>query len=95
MTALHLEVGISPDANHRISEAIILGLKKYNWGALSFDIKVCKTNNTSKSVMPAPGDTQGSLIAEAIIEHGSSVLSLDADTIRQKNFHTYDSLVLF
>ncbi|XBI04139.1 hypothetical protein VPH35_132476 [Triticum aestivum] len=52
-------------------------------GALSFDIKVCKTNTTSKSAMRAPGDTQGSCVAEAIIEHVAT------------NFQTYDSLVLF
>uniref|UniRef100_J3MK08 aldehyde oxidase n=1 Tax=Oryza brachyantha TaxID=4533 RepID=J3MK08_ORYBR len=99
ITALHLDIllnaGISADASPVIPGTIISGLKKYNWGALSFHIKLCKTNNTSKSVMRAPGDTQGSFIAEAVIEHVASVLSLDANTIRQKNFHTYDSLVLF
>uniref|UniRef100_A0A0D9WXP8 FAD-binding PCMH-type domain-containing protein n=1 Tax=Leersia perrieri TaxID=77586 RepID=A0A0D9WXP8_9ORYZ len=99
ITALHLDLlinaGISADASPVIPGTTISGLKKYNWGALSFDIKLCKTNNTSKSVMRAPGDTQGSFIAEAIIEHVASVLSLDANTVRQKNFHTYDSLVLF
>ncbi|PNT76760.1 hypothetical protein BRADI_1g52740v3 [Brachypodium distachyon] len=86
ITALHLDVlinaGISPDASPIIPDTIISGLKKYNWGALSFDIKLCKTNNTSKSVMRAPGDTQGSFIADAIIEHVASVLSLDANTVR-------------
>ncbi|KAM3214809.1 hypothetical protein ACQJBY_067023 [Aegilops geniculata] len=99
ITALHLHIlinaGISPDASPIMPDTIISGLKKYNWGALSFDIKLCKTNNTSKSVMRAPGDAQGSFIAEAIIEHIASVLSLDANSVRQKNFHTYDSLVLF
>ncbi|VAI92984.1 unnamed protein product [Triticum turgidum subsp. durum] len=99
ITALHLDIlinaGISPDASPIMPDTIISGLKKYNWGALSFDIKLCKTNNTSKSVMRAPGDAQGSFIAEAIIEHVASVLSLDANSVRQKNFHTYDSLVLF
>uniref|UniRef100_A0A8R7R774 aldehyde oxidase n=1 Tax=Triticum urartu TaxID=4572 RepID=A0A8R7R774_TRIUA len=99
ITALHLDIlinaGISPDASPLIPDYMMSGLKKYNWGALSFDIKVCKTNNTSKSTMRAPGDTQGSFIAEAIIEHVASVLSLDANNVRQKNFHTYDSLVSF
>uniref|UniRef100_A0A453T579 FAD-binding PCMH-type domain-containing protein n=1 Tax=Aegilops tauschii subsp. strangulata TaxID=200361 RepID=A0A453T579_AEGTS len=99
ITALHLDIlinaGISPDASPLMPDTMMSGLKKYNWGALSFDIKVCKTNNTSKSVMRAPGDTQGSFIAEAIIEHVASVLKLDANTVRQKNFHTYDSLVQF
>uniref|UniRef100_A0A0E0LJC9 aldehyde oxidase n=1 Tax=Oryza punctata TaxID=4537 RepID=A0A0E0LJC9_ORYPU len=99
ITALHLDLlinaGISADASPVMPGTIISGLKKYNWGALSFDVKLCKTNNTSKSVMRAPGDTQGSFIAEAIIEHVAAVLSLDANIVRQKNFHTYDSLVLF
>nr|CAB3456314.1 unnamed protein product [Digitaria exilis] len=99
ITALHLELlinaGISPDASPQIPGAIMSSVKKYNWGALSFDIKVCKTNNTSKSVMRAPGDTQGSLIADAVIEHVATVLSVDANSIREKNFHTYDSLQLY
>nr|CAB3452604.1 unnamed protein product [Digitaria exilis] len=99
ITALHLELlinaGISPDASPQIPGTIMSSVKKYNWGALSFDIKVCKTNNTSKSVMRAPGDTQGSLIADAVIEHVASVLSVDANSVREKNFHTYDSLQLY
>ncbi|KAK3126803.1 hypothetical protein QOZ80_7AG0563060 [Eleusine coracana subsp. coracana] len=99
ITGLHLDIlidaGISVDLSPIIPSGVISGLKKYNWGALSFDIKLCKTNNTSKSTMRAPGDTQGSLIAETIIQHVASVLSLDANYVRQKNFHTYDSLVLY
>ena len=99
ITALHLDLlinaGISPDASPIIPGTIISSVKKYNWGALSFDIKLCKTNNTSKSVMRAPGDTQGSLIADAIIEHVASVLSVDAISVREKNFHTYETLQLF
>ncbi|KAL5197520.1 hypothetical protein ABZP36_001032 [Zizania latifolia] len=99
ITALHLDIlinaGISTDASPVIPGTVISGLKKYNWGALSFDIKLCRTNTTSKSVMRAPGDTQGSFIADAVIEHVASVLSLDANTVREKNFHSYDSLVVF
>ncbi|KAK3126805.1 hypothetical protein QOZ80_7AG0563100 [Eleusine coracana subsp. coracana] len=99
ITALHLSLiinaGISADASPQIPGSIISSVKKYNWGALSFDIKVCKTNITSKSVMRAPGDTQGSLIADAIIDHVASVLSVDAVSVREKNFHDFDSLQLF
>ncbi|CAD6220310.1 unnamed protein product [Miscanthus lutarioriparius] len=99
ITALHLDLlinaGISPDASPLIPGTIISSVKKYNWGALSFDIKLCKTNNSSKSVMRAPGDTQGSLIADAVIEHVASVLSVDANSVREKNFHTYGILQLF
>ncbi|KAG2641363.1 hypothetical protein PVAP13_2KG177800, partial [Panicum virgatum] len=95
ITALHLDLlidaGISEDLSPIIPSGVISALKKYNWGALSFDIKLCKTNNTSKSTMRAPGDTQGSLIAEAIIEHVASVLALTssyrhrANTVKQFN----------
>jgi xanthine dehydrogenase molybdopterin-binding subunit B len=99
ITALHLNLlinaGISEDASPQIPGSVISSVKKYDWSALSFDIKLCKTNNTSKSVMRAPGDTQGSLIADTIIEHVASVLSVDAITVRQKNFHTYNCLHLF
>ncbi|RLM86703.1 putative aldehyde oxidase-like protein [Panicum miliaceum] len=64
ITALHLDLlidaGISEDLSPIIPSGVISALKKYNWGALSFDIKLCETNNTSKSSMRAPGDTQAS-----------------------------------
>ncbi|KAK3021251.1 hypothetical protein RJ639_047523 [Escallonia herrerae] len=99
LTALHLEIlinaGIAEDISPLMSLTIIAALKKYDWGALSFDIKVCKTNHSSKSAMRAPGDVQGSYIAEAVIEHVASTLSMEVDSIRHKNLHTFESLSLF
>jgi xanthine dehydrogenase molybdopterin-binding subunit B len=99
ITALNLYVlinaGISKDYSPLFPIAFIENLKKYNWGNLSFDIRLCKTNLTSKSSMRAPGDVQGSFVAEAIIEHVASVLSLETDTIRRKNLHSFDSLMFF
>ncbi|XP_010521613.1 PREDICTED: abscisic-aldehyde oxidase-like isoform X1 [Tarenaya hassleriana] len=99
ITALELEilvdagmdVDVSPIMPHNISGPV----KKYNWGALSFDIKVCKTNRPSRSAMRAPGEVQGAYIAEAIIENVASSLQMDADSVRKINLHTYDSLGLF
>jgi indole-3-acetaldehyde oxidase len=45
--------------------------------------------------MRAPGDVQGSFIAEAIIEHVASALSLDTNTIRKKNLQNFESLAAF
>lgn len=45
--------------------------------------------------MRGPGEVQASFIAEAIIEHIASVLSLDVNFVRETNFHTFDSLKLF
>ncbi|XP_010520494.1 PREDICTED: indole-3-acetaldehyde oxidase isoform X2 [Tarenaya hassleriana] len=99
ITALQIEVLINAGANEDISPlipgAILCSLKKYDWGALSFDVKVCKTNVVSKTAMRAPGDVQGSYIAEAIIEHVASYLSMEVDLIRKVNFHTYESLRLY
>ncbi|GJM96866.1 hypothetical protein PR202_ga13738 [Eleusine coracana subsp. coracana] len=99
ITALHLDLGInagiSPDVSPFMPGAIIGALKKYNWGTLTFDTKVCKTNVSSKSAMRGPGDVQGSFIAEAIIEHVASALSIDTNTIRRKNLHDFESLAVF
>ncbi|XP_023533499.1 indole-3-acetaldehyde oxidase-like isoform X1 [Cucurbita pepo subsp. pepo] len=99
ITALDLEIlvdaGMSCDISPVMPHNIVNALKKYDWGALSFDIKVCKTNHTSKSAMRAPGEVQGSFIAEAVIEHVASTLCMDVDTIRKVNLHTFDSLSRF
>ncbi|KAL3828644.1 hypothetical protein ACJIZ3_017446 [Penstemon smallii] len=99
ITALHLDIlinaGITQDISPALPTLIIAAFKKYNWGALSFDIKVCKTNLISRSAMRGPGDVQGTFIAEAIIEHVASLLSMEVDSVREINFHTYESLKLF
>lgn len=99
ITALHLDIlinaGFSPDVSAIIPGNMIGVLKKYDWGALSFDIKLCKTNHSSKSAMRGPGEVQGSYIAEAVIEHVASTLSLEVDSVRYRNLHTFDSLKFF
>ena len=99
ITALEIEIlinaGMSVDVSPIIPSNMLGTLKKYDWGALSFDIKLCKTNHTSKSAMRAPGEVQGSYIAEAIIEHVASFLSMEVDAVRYRNLHTYESLSFF
>ncbi|CAL5190352.1 unnamed protein product [Lathyrus oleraceus] len=99
ITALHLEIlvnaGIYPDASPIMPGNIARTLKKYDWGALSFDIKLCKTNHPSRSAMRAPGDLQGSFIAEGIIEKVAATLSMEVDSVRSINLHTYTSLKEF
>jgi indole-3-acetaldehyde oxidase len=97
--ALHLDLGIIagiwPDYSPFMPFSVTESLKKYNWGALAFDIKVCKTNISSKQSMRAPGGVQGSFIAEAIVEHVASMLSVETNTIRRKNLHDFESLKVF
>uniref|UniRef100_A0ACD5TTY2 Uncharacterized protein n=1 Tax=Avena sativa TaxID=4498 RepID=A0ACD5TTY2_AVESA len=99
LTALHMDLridaGISPDVSPMLPLFIMGALKKYNWGALSFDLKLCKTNVSSRSAMRGPGEVQGSFIAEAIIEHIASVLATDTNAIRRKNLHDIESLTKF
>lgn len=99
VTALDLELlinaGMTIDISPFLPHTILAAVKKYNWGALSFSVRLCKTNLPSKSAMRAPGDVQGLYIAEAIIEHVASLLSMDVDSVRQVNFHSHESLKLF
>ncbi|PSS09429.1 Indole-3-acetaldehyde oxidase [Actinidia chinensis var. chinensis] len=99
ITALHLGIlingGFSVDISPIMPRNMIGALKKYDWGALSFDIKVCKTNHSTKSAMRAPGEVQASFIAEAVLEHVASVLSMNVDSVRNRNLHTVESLKLF
>ncbi|CAI9105908.1 OLC1v1004935C3 [Oldenlandia corymbosa var. corymbosa] len=99
VTALHLNIlidaGMYADLSPMLPMTISGPLKKYNWGALSLDIKVCKTNNSNKSAMRCPGEMQGSFIAEAIIENIASELLMEVDVVRNINLHTYESLSVF
>ncbi|RDX76625.1 Indole-3-acetaldehyde oxidase, partial [Mucuna pruriens] len=99
ITALELEIlvnaGIYVDVSPIIPRNMIGALKKYDWGVLSFDIKLCRTNHPSRAAMRAPGDVQGSYVAEAIIEKVAATLSMDVDSVRSINLHTYTSLKAF
>ncbi|XVF47064.1 hypothetical protein PTKIN_Ptkin03bG0079000 [Pterospermum kingtungense] len=99
ITALKLDIlidaGIYQDISLPMPGLIVAGLNKYDWGAFLCDIKVCKTNLPSRSAMRAPGDLQGSFIAEAIIEHVASTLSIEVDSVRSINLHTYNTLEFF
>lgn len=99
VTALDLELlldaGLSEDISPLMPSGIQGALMKYDWGAFSFDVKICKTNTVSRTAVRAPGDVQGSYIAEAIIEKVASYLSIDVDEIRKVNLHAYESLKLF
>lgn len=99
ITGLQLDIlidgGWSADISPMMPRNILAALRKYDFGALQFDIKVCKTNRPSRSAMRAPGEVQASFIAEAIIEHVASHLSMEVDSVRQINLHSYDSLKLF
>ncbi|RVW59068.1 Abscisic-aldehyde oxidase [Vitis vinifera] len=66
ITALLLDIlinaGIAVDVSPVMPQHMLGALKNYDWGALSFDIKLCKTNHSSKSAMRAPGEAQAIFI---------------------------------
>ncbi|RVW19333.1 Abscisic-aldehyde oxidase [Vitis vinifera] len=99
ITALHVDIlinaGMGVDISPAMPMLMVGALKKYDWGAFSFDIKVCKTNHLSKSAMRAPGEVQATFISEAVIEHVASTLSMDVDSVRSGNLHTFNSLNFF
>lgn len=99
LTALELtmliDAGTEPDVSPILPRNIMGPLRKYDWGALSFDVKVCKTNLPSRTAMRAPGEVQGSYIAESIIENVASSLRMEADEVRKINLHSYGSLRKF
>jgi abscisic-aldehyde oxidase len=99
ITALELDIlvdaGIYVDISLALPHNIVCALKKYDWGALSFDIKVCRTNLPSRSAMRCPGELQGSFIAEAVMENVAASLSIDVDSVRSINLHTHKSLQSF
>ncbi|KAG9154104.1 hypothetical protein Leryth_000583 [Lithospermum erythrorhizon] len=99
ITALNLDIlidaGISVDISPILPSLLLGSFKKYDWGALSFNITLCKTNNISRSAMRGPGEVQGSYIAEAIIEQVASTLHMEPDSVRNNNLHTFESLNRF
>ncbi|XP_010417869.1 PREDICTED: abscisic-aldehyde oxidase-like isoform X3 [Camelina sativa] len=90
-----IDAGLEPDISAVMPRNIMGPLRKYDWGALSFDIKVCKTNCPTRTAMRAPGEVQGSYIAESIIENVATSLQMDVDTVRKINLHSYVSLRKF
>ncbi|CAN8295625.1 unnamed protein product [Cochlearia groenlandica] len=92
---LLIDAGIDVDVSPMLPLNVMNSLKKYDWGALSFDIKLCKTNLPSRTSLRAPGEVQGSYIAESIIENVAASLNMDVDVVRRMNLHTYESLRKF
>ena len=80
ITALHLDIlinaGISVDVSPIMPHHIVETLKKHDWGALSFDIKLCKTNHSSKSAMCPPGEVQAVGYVSINLDHHGRTQSI-------------------
>ncbi|CAA6653768.1 unnamed protein product [Spirodela intermedia] len=99
ITALRTEILVDAGTTTDVSPIMPLNisgaLKKYDWGALSMDFKICKTNRPTRSAMRGPGEVQGTFIAEAVVEHVADELAVDPEAVREVNMHTFDSLRRF
>ncbi|KAI3837535.1 hypothetical protein MKW98_011454 [Papaver atlanticum] len=86
ITALHLDILINAGAFLDISPIIpdnmVGSLKKYDWGALSFDINICKTNLSGKTAMRARDMCRDPLFVRLAI---SSRFHQRVEEIRQFN----------
>lgn len=94
-TEILIDAGMTTDVSPIMPLNMAGVLKKYDWGALSMDFKVCKTNRPTRSAMRAPGEVQGTFIAEVVVEHVAGELAVDPEVIREVNMHSFDSLRRF
>ncbi|CAI7886331.1 unnamed protein product [Closterium sp. NIES-53] len=70
-------------------------ITQYDWGALQIDLKIAKTNLPTRVTVRAPGEVQGVLVAETVMDHVAFSLNLDPVLVRECNHITTDSLRAF
>ncbi|CAI5993037.1 unnamed protein product [Closterium sp. NIES-65] len=70
-------------------------ITQYDWGALQIDLKIAKTNLPTRVTVRAPGEVQGVLVAETVMDHVAAALNLDPVLVRERNHITTDSLRAF
>jgi len=62
-----MEGGWFPDMSNILAGLISTTLKKYNYGTFDVKYTLCRTNNVPKTSVRAPGDAEGSAVADAIL----------------------------
>ncbi|XP_024376895.1 probable aldehyde oxidase 3 [Physcomitrium patens] len=90
-----VESGWFVDNNDFNPMLITSGMKKYNYGTFDLTTILCRTNNVPKTAVRAPGDAEGSIIADAIVDHVASCLGISGNQVRDVNLHTSESIALF
>lgn len=90
-----MEGGWFPDLTNVLYGLINTTLKKYNYGTFDVKYTLCRTNNVPKTTVRAPGDCEGSALADAILNQVASYLGIGNNQVRDENLHTYESINLF
>ncbi|EFJ26415.1 hypothetical protein SELMODRAFT_97494 [Selaginella moellendorffii] len=92
---LFIQAGWSMDMSWLFTGNMLHALKKFNWGVLDAEFVICKTNIPSRSAMRAPGDGQGSFVADTIIQHVATELGLDFHIVMERNLHSLHTAEAF
>lgn len=94
-TQILIEAGYEADFSSFLPGDFTHAFKKYNYGALEIDFKICKTNTVPKTAMRGPGQAQGSFLAEAVVEAVAARLGMHSEVVREQNFHDFRSLTKY
>lgn len=98
ITALKVDVQIEggwhPDISAMLARAIEASIKKYNVGSFDATFTIFKTNNVPKGAVRAPGDLQGSAMADTVQDHVAAFLGMSGNKVREENLHSHQSITL-
>jgi indole-3-acetaldehyde oxidase len=98
ITALKVDVRIEggwhPDISPVLIGQIETTIKKYNVGSFDATFTIFKTNNIPKGAVRAPGDVQGSAVADTVQDHVAAFLGMSGNKIREENLHNHQSIAL-
>ncbi|CAI5493676.1 unnamed protein product, partial [Closterium sp. Naga37s-1] len=90
-----LNGGCSETMSNWLAMAYGPAITQYDWGSLHIDFKIAKTNLPTRVTVRAPGEVQGVLVAETVMDHVAATLNLDPVLVRERNHITTDSLRAF
>ena len=98
ITALKVDVQIEggwhPDLSPLLTRAVETSIKKYNVGSFDATFTIFKTNNIPKTAVRAPGDVQGSAIADTVQDYVATFLGMSGIKVREENLHSHQSMTL-
>ncbi len=89
---LTLEGGwYAANSENAVDRALLHADSVYDFPNLSISAKLCQTNHTVSSSLPAEGAAQGTWATEDVIQRVAEATNLSSREIREKNFYTEGS----